>query len=128
MSNVGPNKPTVSAANLGVTGARPMVQCPKCGTKVREIERFCTCCHTTLRFECPSCRHEQRQGGTCEKCGIDFLKYIGAVVAAKKAEADQFHERVEQRSTLLKNILWVPLTLGIPLIRSLLISRDRDKK
>jgi hypothetical protein len=127
MSSPGPNKPDAGTADLSVTGTRPMVKCPKCGTEVRDIARFCTRCHATLRFQCPSCNHEQRHGGTCEKCGIDFLKYIGAVLAAKKAEADQFHDRLEQRSALLKNILWVPFTLGIPLIRSLLISRDRDK-
>jgi hypothetical protein len=127
MSSAEPKKPAEDPANLNVTGARPMVQCAKCGTQVRDIARFCTRCHATLRFQCPSCGHEQPKGGTCEKCGIDFLKYIGAILAAKKAEADQFHDRVEQRSTLLKNMLWLPFTLGIPLIRSLLISRDRDK-
>lgn len=91
---------------------------------MRDFARFCTRCHATLRFQCPSCGYEKRHGGTCEKCGIDFLKYIAVVIAAKKDEADQFHERLEQRATLLKNILWTPLTLGIPLIRSLLISRD----
>ena len=127
MSISAPNNPGAGATDLGVTGARPMVKCPKCGTEVRDIARFCTRCHATLRFMCPSCGNEQRQGGTCEKCGIDFLKYVGAIMTAKKAEADQFHDRLEQRSTLMKNILWVPFTLGIPLIRSLLISRDRDK-
>jgi hypothetical protein len=127
MSRTGPQKPVLDTTNLSVTGARPMVKCPKCGTRVRDIARFCTRCHATLRFQCPSCAHEQLQGGTCEKCGINFLKYIGAILAAKKAEADQFHDRLEQRSTLLKNMLWLPFTLGIPLIRSLLISRDRDK-
>lgn len=128
MSSMGPNKPGAGAADLNVTGARPMVKCPKCGTEVRDIAKFCTRCHATLRFQCPSCNHEQRHGGTCEKCGIDFLKYIGAIVAAKKTEADQIHERIEQRSTLMKNILWTPFTLGIPLIRQLLISRERDKR
>lgn len=127
MSNLGPIRSGGGAPDLGVTGARPMVKCPKCGTEVRDIARFCTRCHATLRFQCPSCSHEQRRGGTCEKCGIDFLKYIGAIMTAKKAEADQFHERLEHRSTLMKNILWVPFTLGIPLIRSLLISREREK-
>jgi NMD protein affecting ribosome stability and mRNA decay len=127
MSSTGPKKPALDSANLGVTGARPMMQCPKCGTQVRDIARFCIRCHATLRFQCPSCANEQLHGGTCEKCGVNFLKYIGAILAAKKAEADQFHDRLEQRSTLLKNMLWVPFTLGIPLIRSLLISRDDDK-
>lgn len=127
MSSTGPNKLGAGAADMNVTGARPMVKCPKCATEVRDIAKFCTRCHATLRFQCPSCNNEQRHGGTCDKCGIDFLKYVGAIVAAKRVEADQIHERIEQRSLLMKNILWTPFTLGIPLIRQLLISRDRDK-
>ena len=120
-----PDKQSPGPADPSVTGTRPLVNCPKCGTPVRDIARFCTRCHATLRYQCPSCGHEQLHGGTCEKCGIDFLKYISSVFAAKKDEADRIHEREERRSTLLKNILLTPLTLGIPLLRSLLISRDR---
>ena len=101
----------------------------------------------TLRFTCPSCKHEQRTGGTCEKCGIDFLKYIGAVVAverasgqqqrlatydgavvaAKKDEADAAHERLERRSKLLRNILYIPLTGGLSLLSMLRPKRDGNK-
>jgi hypothetical protein len=81
----------------------------------------------TLRFECPSCKHEQRHGGQCEKCGVDFLKYINAVVAGKKNEADAAHERLEQRSNLMKNVLFAPFTMGIPLIRSLLLGSHKDR-
>jgi hypothetical protein len=95
------------------------MQCPKCSGAVREIARFCPRCHATLRYQCPSCAHEQRHGGTCETCGVDFLKYIGAVVAAKEAVSDIADERFERRSTLIKNILWIPFTLGIPLLRDL---------
>jgi len=103
------------------------VKCPKCGTDVREVARFCQRCHHTMRYECPSCHNQQRTGGKCEKCGIDFLKYIGAVVTQKQAEADAFHERLEQRSTLMKNILWLPFTLGYPIIRDYFFKRDRKK-
>lgn len=120
-----PDKQSSSPADFNTTGERQLVNCPKCCTPVRDVARFCTHCHATLRFRCPSCGHEQRHGGACEKCEIDFLKYISAVIAAKNDEADRFHERLEQRSTLMKNILSAPFTLGIPLIRSLLISRDR---
>src|SRR5437660_3813539 len=72
------------------------MKCPKCGSEARDIARFCRRCHATLRYQCPSCRHEQRQGSVCENCGIDFLKYVNAVVA-------------ERRSTLLKDVLWAPL-------------------
>jgi len=95
------------------------MQCPKCKAEARDIARFCPRCHATLRYTCPSCQHEQRQGGTCEKCGVDFLKYIGAVVAAKQVEADAVHERLEHRSTFLKNVLLMPFNMGIPLLKQL---------
>lgn len=92
------------------------------------MARFCRRCHATLRYECPACKHEQRQGGTCEKCGVDFVKYIMAVVTSKRAESDAIYERQERRSTLLKNLLFIPFTLGIPLLRNLFsISRDPDR-
>jgi len=103
------------------------VKCPKCGTDVREVARFCQRCHHTMRYECPSCHNRQRTGGKCDKCGIDFLKYIGAVVTQKQAEADAIHDRLEQRSTLMKNILWLPFTLGYPIIRDYFVKRDRKK-
>jgi hypothetical protein len=102
------------------------VKCPKCGTAVREVARFCQRCHNTMRFECPACHHQQRTGGKCEKCGVDFIKYVGAVVVAKQAEADAIHDRLEQRSSLLKNLLFIPLTGGFSLIRQLLVGRDRN--
>jgi methionyl-tRNA synthetase len=95
------------------------MKCPKCSSEARDIARFCPRCHATLRYECPSCHHEQRHGGTCDKCGVDFLKYITAVVSAKKAEADAVAEKFERRSSLIANILSVPVNGGIPLIRQL---------
>ena len=90
------------------------------------MARFCPRCHATLRFECPSCGNRQRVAGKCEKCGIDFLKYIGAVVAAKKAEADVVHERLENRSNFLKAFLLMPFNGGISLIRFFFLKRDRS--
>ena len=104
-----------------------MLKCPKCGSDVREVARFCQRCHHTMRYECPACKNSQRAGGKCEKCGVDFLKYISAVVSAKKAEADTAHERLEERSNFLKNILWIPFTLGFPIIRDYFVKRDRRK-
>jgi hypothetical protein len=101
------------------------VKCPKCGAAVREIARFCQRCHNTMRYECPACRHQQRAGGNCEKCGVNFIKYVTAVVVAKQAEADAIHDKIEQRSTLIKNLLFIPFTGGISLIRQFLVSRDR---
>jgi zinc-ribbon domain len=101
-------------------------QCPKCGTDARDVARFCPRCHTTLRFECPSCGNRQRTAGKCEKCGIDFIKYIGAVVAAKKAEADVVHERLESRTNFLKAFLLLPFNGGISLIRYFFLKNDRS--
>src|SRR6201981_927487 len=103
------------------------VKSPKCGPDVREVARFCQRCHHTMRYECPSCHNRQRTGGKCDKCGIDFLKYIGAVVTQKQAEADAIHDRLEQRSTLMRNILWLPFTLGYPIIRDYFVKRERKK-
>jgi hypothetical protein len=99
------------------------MQCPKCKTEAADAARFCRRCHATLRFQCPACHHEQRQGGTCEKCGVDFLKYLTAIVASRRAEADAAHEKSEGRSALLKNLVLLPFNMGIPLIRSLLLGR-----
>jgi hypothetical protein len=101
------------------------MQCPKCKAEARDIARFCPRCHNTLRLQCPSCAHEQRQGDVCEKCGVHFLKYISAMMVAKRGEAELAHDRIEQRSTLLKNLILFPVNLGIPLIRSLLTGRNR---
>jgi len=102
------------------------MKCPKCNAEERDVARFCRRCHATLLYTCPSCNHQQRQGGTCEKCGVDFLKYITAVVAARRTEADAIHDRIEQRSNLLKNVLLTPFNMGIPLLRQLFqISKRR---
>jgi hypothetical protein len=105
-----------SPANASAPAQR-MIKCFKCGADAREIARFCPRCHATLRYECPACKHEQRKGGSCEKCGVDFLKYIGAVVAAKKAEADQIHDRIERRTAIIKQVFLLPITGGFSLIK-----------
>jgi zinc ribbon protein len=105
-----------SAPSAKVTPEQRTVKCPKCGATAREVARFCQRCHMTLRFSCPACKNEQRNGGTCEKCGVDFLKYIVAVVDAKKQSRDAEQERFERRTGLVKNILAIPLTGGLSLL------------
>jgi hypothetical protein len=107
-----------SATSLNATPIpQRMIQCPKCGANAREVARFCPRCHATLRFECPACKHQQRKGGSCEKCGVNFVKYITAVVAAKKIEADQVHDRIERRTGIIKQVFLLPITGGLSLFK-----------
>jgi hypothetical protein len=99
------------------------VKCPKCSATVREVARFCQRCHHTMRYECPACHHQQRTGGKCEKCGVNFIKYVGAVLAGKQAPADAIYEKLEQRSTFMKNLLVIPFTGGLALMRQLFFGR-----
>jgi hypothetical protein len=55
------------------------------------------------------------------------LKYVAAVVSAKRAEADVINERIERRSTLLANILSVPINGGLPLIRQLFAGSKKKR-
>ncbi len=102
------------------------MNCPRCNTEAKENARFCTRCHATLRYQCPACKHEQLQGGHCEKCNVDFLKYIVAVMQTKKDQAGLAHEKTARNSSLLKNILLMPFNMGIPLIRDLFGARKRS--
>jgi hypothetical protein len=126
-SSVGATRSAIPSALDATPAKQPTIKCPKCGSDVREVARFCQRCHRTMRYECPACKNTQREGGKCEKCGVDFLKYISAVVSSKAAEADAIHDRLEQRSAFMKNLLWLPFTLGFPIIRDYFVKRDRRK-
>ncbi len=93
---------------------------------MREVARFCQRCHMTMRFECPSCGNKQRTGVKCEKCGINFVKYIAAVVAPKQTEADSIQEKLDRRGSFLKNLVALPLTGGLSLFRQLFRSSHRN--
>ncbi|HXJ17131.1 MAG TPA: zinc ribbon domain-containing protein [Candidatus Polarisedimenticolia bacterium] len=105
------------------------MQCPKCASQASDDAQFCPRCHATLRFKCPSCGHEQPHGGDCDKCGVNFLKYLSAVVASKQIEAEKTHDRNQNRTGLLKAFLWLPLDGGISLMRNLFgVSRNRGSR
>ena len=53
------------------------------------------------------------------------MKYIGAVVAAKKPEEDTLEAKLERRSAFLKNILAIPLTGGLKLFKQLFQASNR---
>jgi hypothetical protein len=100
--------------------------CPKCSTQNRDVARFCTRCHTTLRFKCPACEHEQRRGGVCEKCGVDFVKYATMLIVQRQSEHDLEHERLERRSGLLKSLVWAPLSGGISVFRYFFLPKKQE--
>jgi hypothetical protein len=124
-SGVSNTIPRVETPRIATAAAQRMVKCPKCGMDAREVARFCPRCHATLRYECPACKHEQRKGGSCEKCSVDFAKYVTAVVAGKQIEADQIHDRIERRTGIIKQVFLLPITGGLSLIRYLL-KRSRN--
>ena len=95
------------------------MQCPKCGQANPEAAQFCTRCHTPLRFVCPACKHVQSDGGKCDQCGVDFAKYLGVLMFQAKTESDKEHERLEQRSSFVKQILLLPITGGLSLLKYL---------
>lgn len=97
-----------------------------CATDAPESARFCPRCHATLQFDCPACHHKQTHGGKCEKCGVDFIKYLTAAISTEKSKADATHERSRKRSTMLKHLLLAPLTGGLPLIRHLFAFGRKD--
>jgi uncharacterized membrane protein YvbJ len=93
------------------------MRCPKCGEENLEAVRFCRRCHTPLRYTCPACGHVQSTGGNCEKCGVDFAKYAVMLQLQMKNHAEQERERVKNRSSIIKQILLLPVTGGLSLLK-----------
>lgn len=59
----------------------------------------------------------QTQGARCEKCGVDFAKYAALVMFQAKTAADKAREQSKRRSDILKQILLLPITGGLSLLR-----------
>jgi hypothetical protein len=96
-----------------------MTACPKCGQSNQDHVRFCTRCHFPLRVVCPACKHVQREGGVCEACGVEFLKYGMAQVSRLKVESEREIERMKKRSALLREVLLAIGTGGFSLLKYL---------
>ncbi len=96
------------------------MQCPKCKTENSESARFCSRCHAPLRYECPACKNVQKTGGKCEKCGVDFAKYAAMLAFKAEQDARQARETSRNRAGWAKQILLLPITGGISLVRFLL--------
>ncbi len=73
-----------------------------------------------LRLTCPACGHVQRSGSVCEACGVTFAKYGAMLLAQNEIEAQRERQRTRARQTFWKQILLLPVTGGISLVRHLL--------
>jgi hypothetical protein len=71
----------------------------------------------TLRFVCPTCRHIQSHGGTCDECGLDFMKYAMTLQLEMKSKADRERAKLRSRSAVVKQIFLLPITDGFSLLK-----------
>ena len=100
------------------------MECPKCKTVNVDTEQYCRRCHMTLLFKCPSCGATQRHGGTCDHCGVDFAKYMQMVLSQEQIRADREHEKARERAVGWKQIILLPVTGGLSLLK---IIRNRTR-
>jgi len=96
------------------------MQCPKCQHENSARVQFCTHCHNPLHFICPACRHTQDHSGKCERCGVDFAKYAAMLVSQAADVAEAKRKRQRNNASLARQILLIPFTGGLSLLRSLL--------
>jgi len=59
----------------------------------------------------------QAQGGKCEQCGVDFAKYAAMLVFQATADAQDKRQRSQERASLAKQVLLIPLTGGLSLLK-----------
>ncbi len=95
------------------------VGCPKCRQDNPETAQFCTRCHAPLRYVCPACAHVQAQGGTCEVCGVDFLKFGMAQIAQARIRSESQNARIERRSSVIREVVLAVVTGGLSLLKFL---------
>ncbi|MGD1155754.1 MAG: zinc ribbon domain-containing protein [Terriglobia bacterium] len=96
------------------------MQCPKCKQENSETVPYCVRCHAPLKYTCPACKHVQLQGGSCEKCGVDFAKYAAMLAFRARDEADAQRSRAKARATVWRQIFLLPITGGLSLVKFLL--------
>ena len=92
------------------------MECSKCRHTNPETAQFCLRCHTPLRYVCPACKHAQREGGKCEQCGVDFAKYAMMLQFQLQSQAQRKHQRSKARTSIIKQVLLLPITGGLSLL------------
>jgi hypothetical protein len=95
------------------------VSCPKCAKANADATQFCTQCHFPLRFTCPSCANVQRQGGACERCGVDFLKYGMMAASQLKLQLERDAAKRLKQTTVFREVLVAIATGGLSLLKRL---------
>jgi uncharacterized membrane protein YvbJ len=73
-----------------------------------------------LSYTCPACKHVQAHGGQCEQCGVDFAKYSALLVFTAQETARRARERTRARTSIVRQIILLPITGGISLVKYLL--------
>jgi uncharacterized membrane protein YvbJ len=73
-----------------------------------------------LSYTCPACKHVQAHGGQCEQCGVDFAKYSAMLVFTAQETASRARERTRARTSIVRQIILLPITGGISLVKYLL--------
>ena len=91
--------------------------CQKCNHDNPETVRFCIRCHMTLRFTCPACQNVQAHGGTCGRCGVDFLKYAAILQFNMEHTVRREREKAKARSAAVKQVILLPITGGWSLMK-----------
>lgn len=74
----------------------------------------------TLLYKCPSCMATQRHGGTCDKCGVDFAKYAGMLIAQEQNRVQRRRDKMRENASIWKQIILLPVTGGYSLMKFLL--------
>jgi hypothetical protein len=73
-----------------------------------------------LSYTCPACKHVQAHGGQCDQCRVDFAKYSAMLVFTAQQTASRQRQRTRARTSIVKQIILLPITGGISLARYLL--------
>jgi hypothetical protein len=102
------------------------MKCSKCGQENLKSIEFCVRCHYPLRFTCPSCKHEQPHGGTCDKCGADFAKFAAMMLYQAQLQAEQSREAKKNRHGMLKEVLLAIFTGGLSILLAM-NARHKDE-
>jgi len=92
------------------------MKCSKCGQENEDTIAFCVRCHHPMRFVCPACQYTQSHGGQCDKCGVDFAKYMTAMAFQAESRAKQSRETARQRYWVIKQVMLAVLTFGLSLL------------